>query len=204
MTGSPDVVERPLGRAASLGVQLQWVVASIAFMAVAIVFGFVLGTVVPSASTSGIAWIPAVVAYPTVPISIGVAVLRYRLFDIDRVVNRSISYALVTTVLASVFVATNMGLQAVASGATGGGTIAVASSTLLVAALFQPLRRLVQAPVDRRFNRARIDAERSHAASAERTREEVDLARLIIETGRVVGDAVQPAAGGVWLRRAVR
>ena len=104
--------------------------------------------------------------------------LRYRLFDIDRIVGRTIAYAIVTAILAGVFVVVNLALVALFADATRSNTLVVAASTLLVAALFQPIRRRVQAPVDRRFNRAHLDAERVVGTFARQTRDEVDLERL--------------------------
>ena len=110
-----------------------------------------------------------------IPVAIGIAILRYRLYEIDRIISRTLSYAAVTATLALVFVAVVLGLQAVLEPMTGENTIAVAASTLIVAALFQPLRRRVQSIVDRRFNRARYDAQRMVDAFSERLRDEVDI-----------------------------
>ena len=129
------------------------------------------------------------------PIAIGIAILRYRLYDIDRIIGRTLSYAIVTASLAAVFVGSNLVLQAAIAGATGGSTLAVAGSTLLVAALFQPVRRRVQDPIDRRFNRAHLDAERVVRSFAGRARDEVDLGRLREAVVGVVVDAVRPARG---------
>ena len=98
------------------------------------------------------------------PVAIAVAVLRYRLFEIDRIISRTIGWALVTGVLVAVFVGGVIGLQALLTGVTQGETLAVAASTLVAFALFQPVRRRVQRAVDRRFDRARYDAERRVAA----------------------------------------
>jgi hypothetical protein len=134
------------------------------------------------------------------PIAIGVAVLRYRLFDIDRIVGRTIAYAVVTAILAGVFVVVNVALVAVLADATQSNTLVVAGTTLLVAALFQPIRRRVQAPVDRRFNRAHLDAERVVGTFARKTRDEVDLERLQDAVVDTVDRSVAPSATGLWLR----
>jgi hypothetical protein len=102
--------------------------------------------------------------------------------------------------LGGIFLATNLALQAWMAEATGSSTLGVAASTLIVAALFQPLRHAVQVPIDRRFNRARVDAERTVAAFATQTRDEIDLDRLASETRRAAVGALQPATAGVWLR----
>jgi hypothetical protein len=136
------------------------------------------------------------------PLAIGVAVLRYRLFDIDRIVGRTIAYAIVTAILAGVFVVVNLALVALFADATRSSTLVVAASTLLVAALFQPIRRRVQAPVDRRFNRAHLDAERVVETFAQQTRDEVDLERLQDAVVDTIEGSVAPSATGLWLRPA--
>jgi hypothetical protein len=115
------------------------------------------------------------------PVAIGVAVLRYRLYEIDRLISRTISWAAVTLILGGLFVALILALQALLVPVTGSNELAVAGSTLLVFALFQPLRRRVQRIVDRRFNRSRYDAEQTVAAFAARLRDEVDLEQLRAE-----------------------
>jgi hypothetical protein len=111
-----------------------------------------------------------------------------------------VAYGIVTAVLAALFVVSNLALQALLAGATGAGTLVVAASTLVVAALFQPIRRAVQTAIDRRFNRRALDAERVVGQFTQRTRDEVDIERL---RGAVVGtasEAVAPARASVWLR----
>jgi hypothetical protein len=179
--------------------QLRWIAASFAFLILAVAGGYVLSIFVPGAE-NGPAWIPAMLAFPTVPIAIGIAVLRYRLYEIDRIISRTIGYAVVTAVLATIFLAMNLVLQTWVAGATGGSTIAVAVTTLVAAALFQPLRRLTQAPIDRRFNRARVDADRTLAAFGERVRDEVQLDRLSGVVVAAAGEAVKPNGAGLWLR----
>ena len=129
-----------------------------------------------------------------IPVAIGIAVLRYRLFEIDRLVGRTVSYALVTALLATAFLATNLVLQAMLADATGSSTLITAMSTLVVAALFQPLRHRVQAPVDRRFNRARVDGDRVVGAFSTEVRDEVDLDRLRQVTTTAAERAVAPAS----------
>jgi hypothetical protein len=138
-----------------------------------------------------------------IPVTIGIAILRYRLYDIDRVVSRTLSYAVITALLAAVFVGTNLALQGVLADATGAsGTLTTAVATLVVAGLFQPIRRRVQAPIDRRFNRRRVDGERVAASFAGHLRDQVDLDRIRTDVVQAAEDAVAPAATGVWLRGA--
>jgi hypothetical protein len=130
------------------------------------------------------------------PVCIGVAVLRYRLYEIDRIISRVISYAIVTAVLAGVFA----GLVVLATGVLPAKTpVAVAAATLAVAALFTPLRRRVQRAIDRRFNRARYNAELVVIAFTERLRRSVDLDTVRGDLIAVVHQAFQPAHVSVWL-----
>ena len=148
------------------------------------------------------AWIVASASIGLVPVAIGIAILRYRLYEIDRIVSRTLSYALVTALLAAAFVATNLALQAVLVDATGGGTtLTTAAATLVVAALFQPVRRRIQRPIDRRFNRAGADAQRVVEAMSVTVRDEVDLERLRGSVVVTASEAVHPAGAALWLRR---
>jgi hypothetical protein len=148
-----------------------------------------------------VAWIAASLSMGLIPIAIGMAIFRYRLYEIDRIVSRTLSYALVTALLAAMFVGTNLALQAVLVNATGGSTFTVAASTLVVAALFQPVRRRIQAPIDRRFNRAGSDARRVVESLSATVRDEVDLDRLQGSVIATANEAVRPAGAGLWLRR---
>jgi hypothetical protein len=136
------------------------------------------------------------------PVAVGVAVLRYRLFEIDRIISRTLSWAAVTCLLGAVFVGLVVGLQALFADITDTNTLAVAASTLAVAALFQPLRRRMQSAVDRRFNRATYDAERTTDTFAAQLRDEVDLTRLRHALVETVEESVRPVSASVWLRRA--
>lgn len=134
--------------------------------------------------------------------AIAVAISRYRLYDIDRIVSRTIAYGAVSLVLFVVYFATNILLLNAISPLVDGNVIATAASTLLVAGLFQPLRRRVQAAVDRRFNRARHDADRLVDVFAGRLGSSVDLSRLVGDLRQTAGEAVEPTAATVWLRSA--
>jgi len=179
--------------------QLRWLTAAIAFVVVAVTGGIAVANVLPEAGASGLAWVGAIVAFPCVPLAVGVAVLRYRLYEIDRIVSRTIGWAVVTGVLVFVFAAGVVLLQAVLAPFTNENTIAVAGSTLLAFALFQPLRRRVQASVDRRFDRTRYDGQRIVDAFGERLRSDVDLASLRASLASTADQAVRPASSTVWL-----
>jgi hypothetical protein len=136
------------------------------------------------------------VGFAVLPVCVGVAVLKYRLYEIDRIISRVISYALITVVLAGVFA----GLVVLATVVLPFKTpVAVAAATLAAAALFNPLRKRVQRAVDRRFNRARYNAEAIVAAFTARLRQTVDLESVRGDLVAVVQEAFQPAHVSVWL-----
>ncbi len=134
------------------------------------------------------------------PIAIALAIFRYRLYDIDVLIRRTLIYAAVSAVLLATYVGGVALLQAILAPLTAGSGVAVAISTLAVVALFQPVRRRIQAAVDRRFYRGKYDAERTLDAFAARLRDEVDLVALQGELLGAVNDTVQPAYASVWLR----
>lgn len=137
---------------------------------------------------------------PLLPIAATVAILRYRLYDIDRIVSRSVAYAAVTGLLAALFAGLVVALQAALAPVTENSSIAVAGSTLVVAAVFQPLRRRVQGLVDRRFNRARFDADRVASGFAGRIRDQVDAGTVIVALDEAIDRTVQPVSTGIWIR----
>ena len=155
---------------------------------------------------TGLTWITKAIevalvgALLTMPVAAGLAILRYRLYDVDRVISKTFGWAIVTLSLVAVFGATVLGLQALMADFIGGQTVAVALSTVVTVAVFQPLRARVQAAVDRRFDRARYDAQRTVDALADRVRSEVDLGRLREALVLTAGEAVRPAGSAVWLR----
>jgi hypothetical protein len=182
-----------------LRLQLRWLVASIASIVAGVLFGLVASTLLDDGA-SFLPWIPVVIAFPTLPIAVGVAVSRYRLFDLDRVISRTIAYTGVTIALFALFVVVNLGTQAVLAPFVGGDGIATAISTLVVAAAFNPLRLRAQRIVDRRFNRVRYDQERTLEAFVGGLREDLDMERLLGHIRSTVDDAMEPRTIAVWRR----
>jgi len=143
------------------------------------------------------------VAGMTVPISIGIAILSYRLYDIDRIINRTLVYGSLTVTLVSLYFGGIVLLQRVFDLLTGAGeksTLAVVASTLVIAALFNPLRRRVQGFVDRRFYRYKYDAAKTLEAFGSRLRDETDLEALSNDLVGVVRGTMQPEHVTLWLR----
>ena len=132
------------------------------------------------------------------PISIGVGILKYRLYEIDRLISRTISYAIVTALLVGVFVGRSS--RSTTDVLPFSSPVGVAASTLAAAALFNPLRRRVQSAIDRRFNRARYDAAATVDAFTLRLREAIEVDAVEAGLRDVVGGAFQPAFLDVWLR----
>jgi hypothetical protein len=175
--------------------QLKWLMSG---AVVALVSGFLaLGTSSASGiwqAVGGIGWF----GFAALPIGIGVGILKYRLYEIDRLISRTLAYAVVTGMLVGVYA----GLVLLATRVlTFSSPVAVAASTLAAAALFTPLRRRVQRAVDRRFNRARYDADQIVAAFAARLQDAVDLDTVCADLAGVVHDALEPAHVSVWIAR---
>jgi len=179
--------------------QIKWFASAAAVEFAAI---FIMSAPPPAVVPPPFDVVLAIVVAPLIPVAIAIAILRYRLYDIDRIISRTVSYGAVTGILALVFVGTILVSQTILASFFRGSSVAVAASTLVVAALFQPLRRRVQAVVDRRFNRSRYDAERTAAAFGARLRDEVDLANLKAEMRQVVAATVAPVTVGLWIRQA--
>jgi hypothetical protein len=138
------------------------------------------------------------ITFPLIPAAVGIAILKYRLYDIDRIISRTLAYAIVTGLLVGLYA----GLVLLATQVLGlHSTVAVAAATLAAAALFTPLRRRVQRVVDRRFNRVRYDADQMIAAFAARLRDAVDLDAVRSDLLAAVNMAVEPAHLSVWTVR---
>ena len=171
--------------------QLKWLLGGFAVG----VAGLVLGTTLRGAGLWGVVGHVALLAVFAIPVSMGVAIFKYRLYDIDRVLSRTLAYAIVTGLLIGVYA----GLVLLAQQVLGlNSPVAVAASTLAAAALFNPVRRRVQHAVDRRFNRARYDADQTVTAFAARLQDAVDLDAVREDLAGVVQAALEPAHFALW------
>lgn len=176
--------------------QIKW----LSYVGVVVVLLFVTMMVVPE-SVGNYLWGPFFFSLMFgIPLSIGAAILRYRLYDIDRIVSRTLAYAVITGLLAAAYIGLVVLFERAAAPVTGSSDLAVAASTLIVAALFVPVRRRVQNVIDRRFNRARYDASRTIEAFTSHLREEVDIDALGTELSAVVRRTMEPTHVSLWLR----
>jgi hypothetical protein len=169
--------------------QLKWLALGAGTTVVVVAVSFAIPTTSVAGEVSGL-------GLAALPVGIGVAILKYRLYDIDRIISRTVAYAIVTGVLVGVYA----GLVLLATQVLRfHSTVAVAASTLIAAALFAPVRRRVQRAVDRRFNRARYNADEAVAAFADRLRDAVDLDSVRDDLTGVVQQALEPAHISVWV-----
>ena len=178
--------------------QLKWVLATSGW---AVTF---FGVITPIANNVFGYYPPDVVFLTTIaliPASVAVAMLRYHLYDIDRIINRTLVYGLLSAGLGALYAGLVVGLQEVLQSVSGGSDLAIVVTTLVVAALFLPARRRVQVTVDRRFNRRQYDAVRTVEAFSARLRQHIELDALRYELLAVIDETMAPTSKSVWLRR---
>jgi len=173
--------------------QLRWVASAAALVVLAAPVA--LGGVAVGA-TAVVTWTLST-CLATLPLALGAAILRYRLYDLDRIVSRTLAYGLLTLLLGGGYAGVVLGLGQLLG---RDSSLVVAGATLAVAALFQPARRRVQQAVDRRFNRRRRDAAQTIQAFSARLRDELDLDTLSVELLAVVNQTMQPTTASLWLR----
>jgi hypothetical protein len=174
--------------------QLKWMIAPVVLVIALNVPTFM------GVDVGGILSVVQVIVMLLIPVAITGAILRYRLYDIDRLISRTIAYSVVLALLVGLFVLGTLVLQSALEGMTQGDTLAVAASTLLAFAAAQPLWRRIRRLVDQRFDRARIDAARTAAAFSDRQRDRVDLEAVVNDVRTTVDATLRPASIGLWLR----
>jgi hypothetical protein len=186
--------------------QTKWVILGLA-VAITVIIGIVaIINLTPSSSTSPfVGFLVTVIIWPValllIPLSIGFSILRYRLYDIDLLINRTLVYGTLTILLALVYVGLIFGLQYLLRGIISQhNDVAIVVSTLAIAALFQPLRYRIQAIIDRRFYRRKYDAAKIVETFSATLRNEVDLNQLREHLITVVQDTMQPSHISLWLR----
>ena len=182
--------------------QLKWLSYAAVLVGMAVLFQLLLVAVWGNtALTNNLSNATITGVLVCVPVAVGIAILRYRLYDIDRIISRTLVYALLTLVLGLGYAGVVLVLGQLSGGVTRNPpSWAVASATLGVAALFQPARRRIQTGVDRRFNRRRYDAAKTIEAFSARLRGEIDLDDLTVELLAVVDQTMQPTMSSLWLR----
>ena len=195
-----SMVSRLRGARGRERLQVKWITYAASLTATSFAAAFAADLLTDSRAASDALFLLGVVGFAGIPAAAGVAILRHDLYDIDRIINRTLVYGVLTAMLALAYVGGVVGLQAGFRAITGQeSTLAIVASTLAIAALFNPLRRQVQGFVDRRFYRRKYDAAKTLAAFSARLREEADLDVLSNDLVGVASRTVQPEHVSLWL-----
>jgi hypothetical protein len=184
--------------------QIKWFAYAAAVLLSAFFLGLPLAAVIGAIGAGWAGLIPIVIGVLAIPTAVGVAMLRYRLYDIDVIINRTLVYGSLTAMLALVYFGGVAATQAVFTGLSGQEEqpqLAIVVSTLVIAALFTPLRRRIQSFIDRRFYRRKYDARKTLEVFSTQLRNETDLDALSDDLVGVVRETMQPAHVSLWLRR---
>jgi hypothetical protein len=183
--------------------QLKWFTYTTVLAALVLVVNIVMNPFVDNVNRSLLNTVLAIleaITFATIPVAVGIAVLTYRLYDIDIIIRRTLVYSILTVTLGLVYIGCILLSRALVAPLTGGSELAIVASTLAIAALFNPLRHRIQQLIDKRFYRRKYDAAKVLAAFGATVRDETDLERLTGELLRVVDETMQPEFVGLWLR----
>jgi hypothetical protein len=181
--------------------QMKWITYAAGAMFTMVILVTLLDVVAPNSPFAKVANTLANATFAGIPVAVGIAVLKYRLYDIDIIINRTLVYGSVTATLVAIYLGGVVLLQRLFVLLTGQkSTLAIVASTLLIAALFNPLRRRIQSFIDRRFYRRKYDAQKTLEAFSVKLRDETDLEALNEELVGVVRETMQPAHVSLWLR----
>jgi len=189
--------------------QTKWVLFGFGVVAVSLVLYSLLPLVIPSVAEPGLARVLylnfsetffLVIPFCLLPLFIGIAILRYHLWDVDVIIRRTLIYGALTTTLALVYIGSVVLLRYLLAPLTGSSELAIVASTLAIAVLFSPVRRGIQTRIDKRFYRRKYDAAKVLAAFGTTARDETDLERLTAELLKVADETMQPAHVSLWLR----
>jgi hypothetical protein len=181
--------------------QIKWFVYATALTLSGAILTYPVSNAIGSVWLRWIAFVPLIVGVLAIPIAMGIAILRYRLFEIDLIINRTLVYGLLTAILVLSYFGSVTALQSLFSLLTGqGNTLAIVASTLAIAALFNPLRRRIQSFIDRRFYRRKYDAAKTLEEFGAKLRDQTDLEKLSEDLAEVVDETMQPAHLSVILR----
>ena len=181
--------------------QIKWFVYATALTISGGILTYPVSEAIGSVWLRWISFVPFIVGVMSIPISMGIAILRYRLYDIDILINRTLVYVTLTATLVALYFGGIVQLQGLFVALTGEqSTLAVVASTLLIAALFNPLRRRIQTFIDRRFYRNKYDAAKTLEAFSAKLKDETDLEALRGDLVDVIRETMQPAHVSLWLR----